>query len=167
MQKLVIQTQYMENYAAMDWDGQGECPQGWKFKGGSTYVLPNCGNIDADEVQAIVAQIESHITTNNDYTREYILSTEVVDWNAKVCEDWETITEFNIWSGTPHFMKVTDNREDGWMRKEILEKIETWSMGADGYLDRVDYKAEYLMDDGDFVTGDAELSEWFKTAEAA
>ena len=35
--KLHIQTQYMENYGAHDWDGQGECPQRWKFKGGEDY----------------------------------------------------------------------------------------------------------------------------------
>ena len=37
--KLVIHTQFKENYGAHDWDGKGECPQYWKFKGGSTYVV--------------------------------------------------------------------------------------------------------------------------------
>ena len=27
--KLVIQTQYKENYGYHDWDGKGECPQYW------------------------------------------------------------------------------------------------------------------------------------------
>jgi hypothetical protein len=31
----VIDTQNKENYGAHDWDGKGECPQRWKFKGGS------------------------------------------------------------------------------------------------------------------------------------
>ena len=31
----VIDTQYKENYGAHDWDGTGDCPQHWKFKGGS------------------------------------------------------------------------------------------------------------------------------------
>jgi hypothetical protein len=35
--KLMIQTQIQENYGAHDWDGQGECPQRWKFKGGNDY----------------------------------------------------------------------------------------------------------------------------------
>ena len=34
---LVIDTQYCENYGAHGWDGEGECPQHWKFKGGSHY----------------------------------------------------------------------------------------------------------------------------------
>jgi hypothetical protein len=31
----VIDTQNKENYGAHDWDGEGECPQRWKFKGGN------------------------------------------------------------------------------------------------------------------------------------
>lgn len=164
MKKLVIQTQYLENYAAWDWDGQGRCPQGWKPKGGSTYVLPNCGaDVDMD---AVVDAVSAHITTNNDHTREYIISYEVVDSNVQVCEDWETVTEFNFIGGTVNFMKVTDNREDGYMRREILEKIETWTMG-EGYMDRNNYKVEFLMEDGDFVVGNDELVEWLDAAEAA
>jgi hypothetical protein len=37
----------MENYGAHDWNGEGECPQRWKFKGGSEYkVLGVPLNID-------------------------------------------------------------------------------------------------------------------------
>ena len=73
MKKLVIQTQYRENYSAWDWDGQGECPQGWKNKGGSTYVLPNCpATIDID---AVVEAISSHITTDNNHTKNHHQST--------------------------------------------------------------------------------------------
>ena len=32
---LVIHTQNYENYGAHDWDGEGDCPQHWKAKGGS------------------------------------------------------------------------------------------------------------------------------------
>jgi hypothetical protein len=162
MKKLVIQTQYKENYAAWDWDGQGECPQGWKFKGGTTYVMPNCAeDIDVDSV---VEAISSHITVSNDHTAEYIISADVVDYNKKVCEDWETTTEFTLFSGKPGqvtFMKVTDNRDMGYMRSEILEKIETWTAElSGGYLDRENYSAEFLMEDGDFCRGNAELTGW-------
>jgi hypothetical protein len=36
---LVIDTQFMENYGAHDWDGEGACPQYWKMKGGSSYKV--------------------------------------------------------------------------------------------------------------------------------
>ncbi len=78
----------------------------------------------------------------------------------------ETITEFSPMGETPTFMKVTDNREDGWMRREILEKIETWTMG-ESYMDRENYSVEYLMEDGDFCHNNDELKEWLETAEAA
>ena len=54
--KLVIQTQYKENYGAHDWDGKGECPQYWKFKGGDTYVVRNVNNTD------LLPQLEALIT---------------------------------------------------------------------------------------------------------
>ena len=39
--KLLITTQVYENYGAHDWDGKGLCPQYWKAKGGSDYVVRN------------------------------------------------------------------------------------------------------------------------------
>jgi hypothetical protein len=72
--KLVIRTQYMENYGAHDWDGKGECPQYWKMKGGSDYMIENVPlNIDYAEVVS-AADIEK----NNEYCREYIL-----DWSLE------------------------------------------------------------------------------------
>ena len=41
MSKLLITTQVYENYGAHDWDGEGQCPQYWKAKGGSDYVVLN------------------------------------------------------------------------------------------------------------------------------
>jgi len=165
MKKLVIYTQYKENYGAHDWDGKGECPQYWKFKGGDTYVLPNCG--DSADVDAVLEVVKPFITHSDDYSEEYILSTEVVDYNAKVAEDWETITEFNLIGGTVNFMKVTDNREDGWMLKEILEKIETWTGCLESNSGRANYRVEFLMEDGDSCNSENELRDWFETKEAA
>jgi hypothetical protein len=44
--KLLITTQNLENYGAHDWDGVGECPQYWKAKGGSDYVVKNFTNFN-------------------------------------------------------------------------------------------------------------------------
>ena len=72
--KLVIRTQYMENYGAHDWNGKGECPQYWKMKGGSEYMIENVPlNIDYAEVVSA-----SDIEKNNDYCREYVL-----DWSIE------------------------------------------------------------------------------------
>ncbi|MGY8868149.1 MAG: hypothetical protein ACKVJK_21285, partial [Methylophagaceae bacterium] len=53
--KLVINTQYKENYSWPDWDGNGECPQYWKFKGGSTYVVPGIDVMSSLEDQERIA----------------------------------------------------------------------------------------------------------------
>ena len=164
MQKLVIQTQYRENYAYPDWDGKGECPQAWKFKGGSTYVINSFK--DFNKVTEVMKQLDALITFGNEGSEEYILSWEIVPQSRKVCEDWETVTQ--LWLnpvGKWEALKITDNREDGYMRREILEKTESWIMATNN--ERVQYKAEYLMEDGDFAINDDGLKEWFKSQEAA
>ena len=157
MQKLVIHTQYKENYGAHDWDGKGECPQYWKFKGGTTYVVPNFK--DFNNVESVIKSLEALITYSNDGSMEYILEWSIVPHSQKVCEDWESPT--NLWLnpvGKWEAIKVTDNREDGWMRKEILEKTETWTLLPEG--DRTQYKAEFLMEDGEYAINDEGLRDW-------
>ena len=157
MQKLVINTQHKENYAYPDWDGKGECPQYWKFKGGTTYVLPNFK--DFDNVGKVVARLAAFIESSSDGFQEYILGYEVMPHSEKSSEDWETETQIFIDGDKITAMRITDNRDDGWMRKEILEKTETWTMLPAN--DRADYKAEFLMEDGDITT---DLKEWFEAA---
>ena len=157
MNKLVITTQYMENY------GDLESPY-MKFKGGNTYELPNCGDLNENEVATIVAQVRPYITTtlleSNGGCEEYIVDFKVVSHSTKTVEDWETVTNFTLIGGSVNFMKVTDNREDGWMKKEILERTESWT-GDMSDTKRGDYKSEYLMEDGDIISH-KELGEWFE-----
>ena len=68
--KLHIITQYMENYGAHDWDGEGECPQYWKMKGGEDYFILN---VDATEVDSAVAQVRGDIEWNDIGSRQYII----------------------------------------------------------------------------------------------
>ena len=68
---LVIQTQYMENYGAHDWDGTGECPQYWKSKGGSSFKVKNIPlNID---FQAVVDMLKPELDYSNDYSQSEML----------------------------------------------------------------------------------------------
>jgi hypothetical protein len=68
--KLHIITQYMENYGAHDWDGEGECPQRWKMKGGEDYFILN---VDDTEVDAAIAQVRGDIEWNDIGSRQYII----------------------------------------------------------------------------------------------
>ena len=74
--KLLITTQVYENYGAHDWDGKGECPQYWKAKGGSDYVVKKFKDINkvAETVMALRGQIEC----DNEGFRETIIGWEVV-----------------------------------------------------------------------------------------
>lgn len=75
--RIVFQTQYLENYGAHAWDGEGECPQRWKPKGGSTYVVP-CTPAQLADVEWYNA-VENGIAKRNDYEQEYIIDVQVVD----------------------------------------------------------------------------------------
>ena len=72
--KLLITTQTYENYGAHDWDGVGECPQYWKAKGGSDYVVKKFRGDATTAVMALRGQIEQ----DNDAYRESIINWEVV-----------------------------------------------------------------------------------------
>ncbi len=74
--KLLINTQFMENYGAHDWDGVGECPQYWKFKGGEDYFF-RMGTDDYD-IPKLVEGLRSKIEWDEDYSRQYIVGYEVV-----------------------------------------------------------------------------------------
>jgi len=83
--KLYIQCQYMENYGAHDWDGTGECPQYWKFKGGEDYFLPldgfNPSHEFADKrLESIVdTEVRDRVEWSNEGSRQYIVGYQVVE----------------------------------------------------------------------------------------
>ncbi len=86
MAKLLITTQVYENYGAHDWDGKGECPQYWKAKGGSDYVVKNFR--DFGRVTEVIMALRGKVETDNEYFREYI-----IDWEV-VTDDY--LTEFEL-----------------------------------------------------------------------
>jgi hypothetical protein len=81
--KLFIETLVRENYATHNWDGQGEAPQYWKCKGGSTYVVENAP-LDVDALKALVAKVAPHIEQNDDYYFE-----QIVNWYVE-SDDFKT-----------------------------------------------------------------------------
>ena len=74
MAKLLITTQVYENYGAHDWDGVGECPQYWKAKGGSDYVVKK---FKGDATQTVMA-LRSQIEQDNQVYRETVIDFRVV-----------------------------------------------------------------------------------------
>jgi len=76
---LVISTQVMENYGAHGWDGEGECPQYWKAKGGHEYKVLN---IDVNRAKEIFEQVRCKVEEDNDFYQEY-----AIDWFIE-SDDW-------------------------------------------------------------------------------
>jgi hypothetical protein len=84
MMRILITTQFRENYGAHDWDGTGECPQYWKFKGGDEIIVEVEGfRFDSEfarkNAEIIIDSMRSKIEHKSDYSEEYILGWEFIE----------------------------------------------------------------------------------------
>lgn len=149
--KLVIQTQYCENYGAHTWDGEGECPQYWKFKGGETYVVPN---LSQDQVTQVIEQgiptLRALIEYSNEASREYILDWSVQDDADVVGEPWETQFELFWEQGRWVARRTVKNDEYGYLRADIGSKTEQYLMMMEG--GRENYTVEYRDRSGEIIS---------------
>jgi hypothetical protein len=68
---LIIETQYRENYGAHSWDGQGDCPQYWKAKGGDETIVTNVP--EGTDILKIVDQLRSDVEWRNEYSEQFII----------------------------------------------------------------------------------------------
>jgi len=74
--RLIVTTQYRENYGAHSWDGNGVCPQYWKNKGGIEYSVTLPDAIKVEDLPAIMETVRAKVTRYNDFVEEY-----VIDWH--------------------------------------------------------------------------------------
>jgi len=141
--KLVIQTQVRENYGAHDWDGKGECPQYWKFKGGNTYVVRDLTMKQVNKIASVgIPTLTALIEERNEYCEEYILDWEIADDDAVECEEWETPIEF-VWGGD-RWLALREQRAgeyDCWANEATL-KMESWIPLMGG--ERAHYECAYF-----------------------
>lgn len=166
--KLVVQTQIRENYGAHDWDGEGECPQYWKFKGGSTYVAPELTFADMDDVHTLVRDVERYVTEMNDSFQEYVIDWEIVDNDEIRWEKWESPTILQFGDEVVATRTVNNRGEyGGYYRREIAEKRESWIMLEGNGRKEGSYQCEYTMVNGDIVEGEDALRSWYDMREDA
>ena len=78
--KLHIVTQYMENYGAHDWDGEGECPQRWKFKGGEDYFY-QLGAVEpaAEHIEELIFVLREQIEWSDVGSSQQIVGYGIVE----------------------------------------------------------------------------------------
>lgn len=147
MSKLVINTQYKENYS-----DEPNKPY-WKFKGGDTYVVRE---LSAAAIRTIAEEgiptLTKLIESANEYSEEYILDWEIVEDDAPECEEWETPWSLNYdredgWVAR----KETPNGEYGYMKADIEAKLEIYGMLEGGK--RYWYNCYYLVE-GEYLTPD-------------
>jgi hypothetical protein len=95
---LIANVQDLENYGAHDWDGEGECPQYWKFKGGTSLGV----EIAVDDLtarpanyaaRALALLAEHDMLDDNEYFKSYFLNAEVVDARDLFIETFEADDE--------------------------------------------------------------------------
>ena len=161
--KLVIFTQIKENYGAHAWDGKGECPQRWKFKGGNTIIVRDITVDQAMKLRTGIPTLTALIEENNEYFEEYILDWDIMDdCVGDPIEDWDSPIE-NSWGGDRWLaQRVVDNTKDGgYYRYEIASAKETWIPMEGG--EKSDFKVEYTMRNGDVLNYE-ELQQFFSEA---
>ena len=128
--KLVIHTQFRENYGAHDWDGKGLCPQYWKNKGGDTYVV-EC-TLEQAQDAGFYAQLGRCIAHRSDYSEEYIVSETLVDdvdFDAdRVVEEWDTAIYATLENGV---LECVRDQKSYDMSNRVIG-FRSWLQDADG-----------------------------------
>lgn len=154
--KLVIQTQYCENY------GDAQKPY-WKFKGGSTYIVANLSDKQAQRIKRDgIPTLKSLIEYKNDFSEEYVTEYRVVADEAVVCEEWETPRMLSYENG--QWVCREDQPNDGSFREPIARKCTKYTMVKGG--DRADFECMYLVDGGRLVSS-KDIAAYFESYKKA
>ena len=171
MLNLIIQTQYKENYAAHNEDYEhGVSEPYWKFKGGSSYLITDIDFLNTEYLQGLVDETAFIHSYENPASMEYVLDWELIDENdlSEHIADWESpyVLEKNE-KGQWTSKKVTENGDMGYMKSEILSKVQVWTYVNEKTDERdvESYHVEYVMVDGTKVVGEKTLGEWFENLE--
>ena len=152
--KLVITTQFRENYGAFDWDGKGTCPSYWKNKGGDIYVVEDLNESHKARIEKDgIPTLSNLIEYSSNYAEEYIVGFTFEDDDYNPYESWET-------------QNILTYQQDGegpfgkWVCREIREieyslevnkKIASYDMLDGG--ERANYHCEYRsVNDGMWYT---------------
>mgnify|MGYP001185180999 CR=1 FL=1 len=152
MAKKIVQTQYRENYGSHDWDGTGECPQYWKNKGGSTYVV-----LGATEYQ--IGQIFNY---SSNYSSEYVMHTEEYDPRNEVFEPWQERTHITVKEDGSILESRTSGSED--LRRGLASYSHTWkyeNAEARRKGESSTYQVQYVFNNGMVANSEDEAREYF------
>lgn len=158
--KIVIHTQHRENYGAHDWNGEGECPQRWKNKGGDTYILRDVTVDEAMNAGDIVTkQIAPHIDSFSDMFEEFIMGWELLDdCEPDPVQEWES--PINLVLAQGRLLATQRSRFDFHNAHGLIGDFKQWVQVGGR---REDFVLMYEREDGSMIT----YSEWVAQQEAA
>ena len=138
--RVVIQTQYRENYGAHDWNGKGYCPQHWKSKGGSTYIVSASAADIADSEWW--DDVGFAITHSSAYSEEYVISESVVDAidfvESDHVEEWEEPIHARLLVNGLHCQRESKSFFD--LKPVAMRTWIQYQEGDDLLLDYVEYE---------------------------
>lgn len=155
--KIVITTQYMENYGAHDWDGEGKCPQYWKSKGGDIYVIENLTQAQAEDfLENKIQKLYELIEYSNEGSKEFVIGTSIAEDTTVIHDEWETPNIIKVENDIFTVSRITKNDEYGYLNQKISEKKEMYVMTAGGGRDN--YKVDYLLKTGELVNSENIMS---------
>jgi hypothetical protein len=144
-----IFTQIHENYGSHDWDGSGECPNHWKAKGGTTYILEDGVNVDA-----FIKAIESE----DDYFMEKVRHQEVVEDPYENVESWDPPTWVTS-AEDGFFLDITQTAETSSLHPKIAVKKSVTCLNFEGYYNHLE--TVYTTVDGE-ILGSSKIEAWLK-----
>tara|TARA_R110001592_G_scaffold225562_4_gene481538 strand:- start:1767 stop:2249 length:483 start_codon:yes stop_codon:yes gene_type:complete len=144
-----IFTQIHENYGAHDWDGKGECPNRWKAKGGTTYILA-----EGVDVCAFIKAIESE----DEYFTESVVHQQVVKDPYKNVESWDPPTWVTS-AKDGFFLDITQTAETSSLHPKIAVKKSVRCLSFEGYFNHLD--TVYTTVDGE-ILGSSKIGAWLK-----
>jgi hypothetical protein len=142
--KLVIWTQYSENY------GEADRPF-WKFKGGDTYIVPNLTPSQSERIlRDGVPTLKALIEYDNPMSRQHIVDYNVVDDDVVTHDEWESPYILS-WENNTWVCRQTE-LNDGSFRRPVVSKITRYTMCMRG--ERSDFECSYEIEDGRIVPYD-------------
>jgi hypothetical protein len=107
MAKLIIETQYMENYDVDEVTEEGY----WKFKGGNTFIVDN---VDVNNIQSVANEIIPLIEYDNSMSREFVIEWTVVndDWQSQYEKDQKEWDAGSMY----HDPRLFKNEDGHWIK---------------------------------------------------
>jgi hypothetical protein len=159
LMKLVIWTQYQENYGSHDWDGEGNCPQYWKNKGGEVFVVENLTDAQVARIESQgIPTLSGLFNQSNDFCRVWITASQTYEGDETPWEDYESPWFLRYENGEWKARQVRDGSY-GEFHHTVKQIITEYTLQPGG--ERLNSKSLYVTDKGT-LTYSQWVAEYFK-----